>query len=723
MNKVALLTASVALILAGCGSESSSPTSPDKPSPSTQIKAIDGYLVGAEVWVDMDDDQLLNENIDKKVGMTTTGGKFSLPEDLQDHFVFIKAKTGETVDETRGLVEKDFALGVTPGGKVINPMTNMVVEQLNQDVTLTVEQAQSKVVEALNKTGLDTTSKLIFGDYIADDSEKAQALNIIGETLVDHADKDVDIQLEIANKVAESTVDIINDDSKDLKGFSPKVDVSKDGVIEVKENNRPIHDLGDKLIAIEPIELGTAWQSYDASQHFSDADGDTMTYQLKELTHQLNGLTIDNDSGIIDGTLEQAGTFIYQVFAKDTHKAVSYPISIKVTVTSPNSAPTLDTEIESALNTEVANWYLQEGEVFNETLNIADLFTDSDGYIKVVNVEFENVVGGLTKRVDSHNLQITISGTPVSATQEQGNILISVKDDQGAPAGETATLTLPIVEEGTPVEPPKPSGIEDTYFYQLALEGFDSSNTGVSCEVRYFDSQSQQLYGHKRSLESFRGCPEVNTSLRPSENPNFESLGAYTTDDDGGFTLFMEEDGESMSVRYFAQKYNGYFVFKNAYKSNDENMNELHAAYTTADPLNQIIAQQITNGVVEDVWSEGALHFIDNEGNINHMDVDGAMNDVDSSCSGNMCEGGVSDADLHIKMSCDNVKSIYDFTADFSISDSPMMWNVQYFDNGDSCSIDFTSEANIQPGIHTLYGEVKETQQGRYEDILFSFER
>jgi hypothetical protein len=152
---------------------------------------------------------------------------------------------------------------------------------------------------------------------------------------------------------------------------------------------------------------------------------------------------------------------------------------------------------------------------------------------------------------------------------------------------------------------------------------------------------------------------------------------------------------------------------------------EMYPAYTTPQQLNASISQRITDGVTDDVWVEGTLHYIDQNGNINDMDVDAAMNDVDDNCTDtNMCESGVSDADIHLKMSCDEVKANYTFDV-YSMSGTPFSWEVQYFDSAENntCSVDFTSTTPITGGIRTLYGEVKEEQRGKFTDILFSFAR
>ena len=111
------------------------------------------------------------------------------------------------------------------------------------------------------------------------------------------------------------------------------------------------------------------------------------------------------------------------------------------------------------------------------------------------------------------------------------------------------------------------------------------------------------------------------------------------------------------------------------------------------------------------------------------------MNSVDQDCSGDMCESGSTDADIFIKnMSCDLAKEVYSFDG-YSISEYPISWgywdsvtnsytpNINFYPQGDSCGVDFTSHSDISLGIHTLHGEVKEAYEGKYQEIMFSFKK
>ncbi|MGR5557175.1 Ig domain-containing protein [Vibrio fortis] len=465
MKKVSLLAASVAIALSGCGGSDGGSSDGATPG-GIVITAIDGYLENAQVWVDTNDNLKLDSEDKKLDSSTNANGEITLPNEYKDKAVFIKAIAGQTIDKTRGLVTSNFDLAATAGATVISPMTNMVVEQMEANSSLTLEQAQENVVDSVTASGLEASNELIFGDYIADDSQEAEALNVIGEVLVDNSTISVEQQLQLTSAVAEETKKVIDDPTESLEDFSPVVEVPEDGGAPiVTPNSRPVHDQTNGQL--DPIVMvkGDAWAPINASQNFSDAEDDVLTYELKELTGKLNGLVIDNVSGIISGTPEAVGEFNYQIFAKDEHQSLSYPLNLKVTVEAENTAPVLNKDEEARLQKEeVETWYLQEGEAFSQTLNISHLFKDEDGSIEGIGVGLGGVVDGLSVDTDRENMLVTIHGTPTTSWNQHGKLTISVRDNDNA-YSEDALFLMPHVLEGAPVEPPVPElGFTEAHF-------------------------------------------------------------------------------------------------------------------------------------------------------------------------------------------------------------------------------------------------------------------
>lgn len=465
MKKVSLLAASVAFALTGCGG-SDGDNSGATPG-GVVITAIDGYLQHAEVWVDTDGNFELDAT-DKKLGVETDeNGQFTLPSEHKDSVVFIKAIKNKTIDKTRGLVTDNFELATTAGSTIINPMTNMVVEQLEvakaADSELTQEQAEEKVVESVTSSGLTASQELIFGDYIADDSEQAQALNAIGETLVDNSELTIEQQLELTEAVAVEAQAIIVDPLQEIDDFSPIVDVPTDGnPITVTPNSRPVDNKNGVLESIT-LEPSGVWVELDTSTYFQDADNDELAFELKELANDLNGLVIDSTTGIISGDLTKAGTYDYQIFAKDVHGALSYPLNLKVIKLAENLAPEVVEEEQTRLQSAINGWQLQEGEIFNQTIDLSGLFNDADGDI----VKYRSgalTVDGLTiTPTEDTSSIVTISGTPSKSYPAGQTFNVGGVDDDGAPT--YVTFTLPEVLEGTPVEPPQPElGFTQAHF-------------------------------------------------------------------------------------------------------------------------------------------------------------------------------------------------------------------------------------------------------------------
>ncbi len=164
MNKTGFLAASMVMALTACGGSSSD-------GDSSFVRAIDGYLSNAELWVDVNDNLSLDSADIKLDSNTDTDGKFTLPTEYKTHAVFVKAISGQTIDTTRGLVASDFVLAAPAGSTVASPITNMVVKQLAANPGMTQAEAEEKVVQSVTDSGLAVSSKLIFGDYLADNSQ------------------------------------------------------------------------------------------------------------------------------------------------------------------------------------------------------------------------------------------------------------------------------------------------------------------------------------------------------------------------------------------------------------------------------------------------------------------------------------------------------------------------------------------------------------------------
>lgn len=506
-------------------------------------------------------------------------------------------------------------------------------------------------------------------------------------------------------------------------------------------------------------EIVSTWYLIQGAQFTGEIPVDTLFEDREDshLTYTTNidsavpGLQSEYDSvsGVIriTGYPQQVNSnkVNFTINADDGHTSTflaSAPANFTVPPVQAGSI-SIDEELKTDLQAQITTqWSLTVGKDFEEAFSVANLFSskvsgDIEYYAHYAPHDNEapsNPIPGVSVSVDSSGF-VTLSGRPASETN---NVVLYIAQGINFSGGEEndiesemVTFRLPNVQPGD-VTPPATT-IEDQYLYQSEVESYSDQGTGLACEVRYFDSATQTLYAYNRTKDSFASCPEINVSSSPVDNNNFEALGSYTVDANGGYVLNVNDGDESFTIRYSAQKYQDYFVFQNTetfhnsadYKVQSMTFEDIYPAYTDPKQVSALISQRITDGVVDDLWVEGTLHYIDQNGNISDMDVDAAMNDVDDDCTdANMCESGVSDADIYLKMSCEEVKANYTFHV-YSMSGTPFSWEVQYFDSAENntCSVDFTSTTPITGGIRTLYGEVKEEQRGKFTDILFSFAR
>ncbi|MDK9739773.1 hypothetical protein KI655_20985 [Vibrio sp. D404a] len=565
MKKQGLLAASIAMALVGCGSDSDSSNGPT----TFSITAIDGYLANANVFVDSTQDGVC----DLSQGQTDDKGQASLSLDHRNAVVCVNAVAGQTVDSNRGLVQHDFTLANAGSGTIINPMTNMVNKLLAEDSELTVADAEEQVVAAITgDAGLEVSQALIFGDYIADTTEQAEALNLIGEVLVDHSDEDIETKLKLAEAMAEATQEIIEDDNQTLDDYSPIVDIPQNGGdITVTPNTRP------KVVGTtEPVELtlGEAWEPYDVSDKFEDAEDDQMTFTMMVVDGDgNNGLSIDSETGMITGEAEGAGSFVYHIFATDEHDARSYPLTFEVTVLTDNQPPVVDEGELANLQSTMNTWMLTEGELLTDTLDVSALFTDQDGDALTYKVETTLSTAARTgfNALVSEEGVVSFSGLlPRSAAAGAETLTVSVNDGVNSEWVE-ATLSFPIIEEA-PLPPGDTHPLEDNTWYFLERGSNGTNYAQVWCDtVRFEDGE---IFYNDRDLSNKTECTTEATLKVGTYVVEGDTLvGSFVDDDEvmtmsydltndydsnlisqGALTMLWTEDGESSRYVGFSNK-------------------------------------------------------------------------------------------------------------------------------------------------------------------------
>ncbi len=170
------LTLIAAAMLSACGGGDGSDPVPK--STYLNVTAIDGYLKGAEVWLDLNGDYKWNTGEPKAI--TTEGGKANLNVDgvtnPSSHPIVVKVIPGVTVDETtpNQTVKSGYIMSAPSGELDVTPLSTLVQVSMANG-SLTKEAATEKVA-----TDLGVSKEDVLGDYIeketADVAMKAEAL-------------------------------------------------------------------------------------------------------------------------------------------------------------------------------------------------------------------------------------------------------------------------------------------------------------------------------------------------------------------------------------------------------------------------------------------------------------------------------------------------------------------------------------------------------------------
>lgn len=157
----AVVTAALAGAIAGCGGSgtTSAPV-------SVSGTVADGYLVGAEVFLDKNNNYQWDEGEPK--AMTGPDGKYTLTVaagDMGKYPVVVHAIAGSTVDKDTGKpVSSDYVMTApAAAGGFVSPMSTMVRAKMEANPGMTMAQAMVQLRNQLNlPAGMD-----MLADYVA----------------------------------------------------------------------------------------------------------------------------------------------------------------------------------------------------------------------------------------------------------------------------------------------------------------------------------------------------------------------------------------------------------------------------------------------------------------------------------------------------------------------------------------------------------------------------
>ncbi|MCF7352787.1 hypothetical protein [Vibrio sp. CK2-1] len=253
MNKKSAIA--VALMLTGltaCNdSDSNTEDSGGTESSSYSVTAIDGYLRGAQVWLD------LNGNFQLDIGepsaVTGEGGKADLDtsevDNPEQYSVIVQAIKGETVDEDTitdenpngTAVEKAYVMSAPPGESAVTPLSTLVDILIKQsaadgDTAEQIEQKKQKAIATISSQ-LGLSEDELLGDFIEKGhsdmiyvSQNLVAANVFPESAdeLEEAAKDTSNKNDFSKKAAavnafikKKVVEIKQDPDKSFESQEP----------------------------------------------------------------------------------------------------------------------------------------------------------------------------------------------------------------------------------------------------------------------------------------------------------------------------------------------------------------------------------------------------------------------------------------------------------------------------------------------------------------------
>ncbi|MEZ9628828.1 thrombospondin type 3 repeat-containing protein [Vibrio breoganii] len=175
MKKKTLVLAIASCLLVACSDSDSPQVSTSKDV--LEVKAIDGYLRNALVWLDINDNYQLDEG--EPSARSGDSGLTSLDvsgiDNYQDYPVVVKAIKGETIDEDEPekAITYDFVMSAPAGETNITPFTTLV--KITMDTTgASKEEATAEVAELVG-----VPEEQLMTDYTEVDEVANKAANIV----------------------------------------------------------------------------------------------------------------------------------------------------------------------------------------------------------------------------------------------------------------------------------------------------------------------------------------------------------------------------------------------------------------------------------------------------------------------------------------------------------------------------------------------------------------
>ncbi|EHH3731656.1 TPA: hypothetical protein ACMDT9_001583 [Vibrio parahaemolyticus] len=577
MNKVSLLAASVAIALTGCGGSDSGSSSA---SNGVVITGFDGYFKNAVVFEDTNNNGQWDTQ-ESILGLTDEKGQLTLaakPEKTlalqtlvpngakQKQLIALDAKKYAgtytvDMDHPSQAMAHEIVFRAPSSSNVISPITDLVAIEMAKDPSITEEDAKANVNKALG--GSEEAPIDLYSDFVEGATKNAElhkTAQILTESKAQNptnyekkatefaqaANQEVDRLVASGENINDPSLrPVITDSTPNSDNLAPETVVNNKLTV-----NETVEDAAeDKLDKLPKIVKGAAFDGVELNIEGLFKDKDQSLVSTK-LTHNLagTGIEVEQVGNLIvlhpTAIVEKSGDFEIVLTAQDKNSNGDVLSTVstvfEIEIESANLPPMVVEAEQARLQSIVDAWYLQQGELFEQTLDVSGLFQDKDGQITDYSADYVGIEG--LSAIEDGNAIVTIKGTPTKAGESGAALTISATD------GHTAVqiaLSMPEVKEGV-TPPPTAHPLEGKTWYYLehgSDDGDDNDEFDYSrvwCESIKFEGGV--VYGNVRSSENRTECTDADTQKEQA---------TYKVENGRLIATFQfEEDGESLTESF-----------------------------------------------------------------------------------------------------------------------------------------------------------------------------
>ncbi|MDW2057473.1 hypothetical protein R7Q40_24500, partial [Vibrio sp. 506] len=566
-----------AIALTGCGGSDSSSSSASNGVVST---GFDGYFKNAVVFEDTNNNGQWDTQ-ESILGLTDEKGQLTLAAKpaktlalqtlvpngaKQKQLIALDAKKYAgtytvDMDHPSQAMAHEIVFRAPSSSNVISPITDLVAIEMAKDPSITEEDAKANVNKALG--GSEEAPIDLYSDFVEGATKNAElhkTAQILTESKAQNptnyekkatefaqaANQEVDRLVASGENINDPSLrPVITDSTPNSDNLAPETVVNNKLTV-----NETVEDAAeDKLDKLPKIVKGAAFDGVELNIEGLFKDKDQSLVNTK-LTHNLagTGIEVEQVGNLIvlhpTAIVEKSGDFEIVLTAQDKNSNGDVLSTVstvfEIEIESANLPPMVVEAEQARLQSIVDGWYLQQGELFEQTLDVSGLFQDKDGQITDYSADYVGIEG--LSAIEDGNAIVTIKGTPTKAGESGAALTISATD------GHTAVqiaLSMPEVKEGV-TPPPTAHPLEGKTWYYLehgSDDGDDNDEFDYSrvwCESIKFEGGV--VYGNVRSSENRTECTDADTQKEQA---------TYKVENGRLIATFQfEEDGESLTESF-----------------------------------------------------------------------------------------------------------------------------------------------------------------------------